>query len=114
MRADDDDHVPDLLTVIEAAGVARVSRTTAYELVNEYLATAGVSGMPAVRCGGQIRVPRDRFEVWIGTSITQWPPVTRVAASEPTAATGTDDITPRQRTSKPRRPASSTARLFQV
>jgi hypothetical protein len=28
--------VPDLLTVMEAAGVLRVGRTTAYDLVGEY------------------------------------------------------------------------------
>ena len=41
--------------------------------------------MPAKRVGGQIRIPRDRFEEWIGTAITVWPPVT--------ADTDTDDVT---------------------
>lgn len=77
--------VPDLLTVMEAAAVARISRTTAYELAHQFLATNGKAGMPANRVGGQIRIPRDRFEEWIGTSITAWPPVT--------VDTDTDDIT---------------------
>ena len=67
--------VPDLLTVMEAAAVARISRTTAYELAHQFLATNGKAGMPAKRVGGQIRIPRDRFEEWIGTPITAWPPV---------------------------------------
>ena len=62
--------VPDLLTVMEAGAVARISRTTAYELAHQFLATNGEAGMPAKRVGGQIRIPRDRFEEWIGTAIT--------------------------------------------
>ena len=38
--------VPDLLTVMEAAGMLRVGRTTAYDLVGEYFATDGASGLP--------------------------------------------------------------------
>ena len=41
--------------------------------------------MPAKRVGGQIRIPRDRFEEWIGTAITVWPPVT--------SDTDADDVT---------------------
>lgn len=79
--------VPDLLTVMEAAAVARISRTTAYELAHQFLATNGKAGMPAKRVGGQIRIQRDRFEEWIGTAITVWPPVTS------DTDTDTDDIT---------------------
>ena len=76
--------VPDLLTVMEAGAVARISRTTAYDLAHQFLATNGEAGMPVKRVGGQLRVPRDRFEEWIGTAITAWPPVTD---------TDTDDVT---------------------
>ena len=67
--------VPDLLTVMEAGAVARISRTTAYELAHQFLATNGEAGMPVKRVGGQLRVPRHQFEEWIGTAITSWPPV---------------------------------------
>ena len=67
--------VPDLLTVMEAGAVARISRTTAYELAHQFLATNGEAGMPVKRVGGQLRVPRHLFEEWIGTAITSWPPV---------------------------------------
>ena len=67
--------VPDLLTVMEAAGVLRVGRTTAYDLVDKYFATDGADGMPCLRVGGQLRVPRVLFEEWLGFRITVWPPV---------------------------------------
>ena len=67
--------VPDLLTIMEAAAVARISRTTAYELAHQCLATNGAAGMPVKWVGGQLRVPRRQFEEWIGTAITVWPPV---------------------------------------
>ncbi len=76
--------VPDLLTVMEAGTVARISRTTAYDLAHQFLATNGEAGMPVKRVGGQLRVPRQQFEEWIGTPITTWPPVVH---------TDTDDIT---------------------
>ena len=77
--------VPDLLTVMEAGTVARISRTTAYDLAHQFLATNGAVGLPVKRVGGQLRVPRQQFEEWIGTPITTWPPVI--------ADTDTDDIT---------------------
>ena len=66
--------VPDLLKVMAAAGVWRVGRTTAYDLVGKYLDTDGADGMPCLRVGGQLRVPRVLFEEWLGFRITVWPP----------------------------------------
>ena len=67
--------VPDLLTVMEAAGVLRVGRTTAYDQVGKYFDTDGADGMPCIRVGGQLRVPRVLFEEWLGFRITVWPPL---------------------------------------
>ncbi len=50
----------------------RFSRGKAYELAREYLATGAASGMPVIRLGRQLRVPRALFEQWIGGPIT-WP-----------------------------------------
>ena len=76
MRADSavpvDDRPPDFLTVEEAGSVLRFSRGKAYELAREYLATGGASGMPVIRLGRQLRVPRALFEQWIGGPVT-WP-----------------------------------------
>ncbi len=47
-----------LLTVEEAAGVLRIGRSLAYQLAREYDATGGVSGLPVIRLGGCLRVPR--------------------------------------------------------
>ena len=49
---------PLLLTVEEAAGLLRVSRAHAYALVRRYFETDGHEGIPALRVGSCIRVPR--------------------------------------------------------
>jgi excisionase family DNA binding protein len=108
--------VPDLLKVMEAAGVLRVGRTTAYDLVGKYLATDGADGMPCLRVGGQLRVPRALFEEWLGFRITVWPPpeapddddaaIVAPATVEPLPAT-----VPSRRRSKT---AAQSSRLFSV
>ena len=67
-----DDRAPDFLTVEEAGAVLRFSRGKAYELAREFLSTGGASGMPVIRLGRQLRVPRAVLEDWIGGPIT-WP-----------------------------------------
>lgn len=66
------DVVPDFLRVEEAARVLRIGRTSAYELAREFLATSGASGLPVVRIGRQLRVPRHRLEDLAGGPI-RWP-----------------------------------------
>ena len=113
--------VPDLLTVMEAAAVARISRTTAYELAHQFLATNSKAGMPAKRVGGQIRVPRDRFEEWIGTAITVWPPVTSDTDIDDVAAIAVNDTSksitatkPSRRNTSHRSTTPTTSQLFSV
>ena len=58
---------PDLLTVEEAADVLRIGRTKAYELARRYLVTGGAEGLPVVRVGHLLRVPRQALlEQFIG------------------------------------------------
>lgn len=52
------DDLPLMLSVAEAAEVLRVSRTTAYRLVQEHRATNGASGIPHVRLGSRVVVRR--------------------------------------------------------
>lgn len=47
-----------LLTMEEAADVLRVGRSSVYQLANDYFASGGISGMPVIRIGGCLRVPR--------------------------------------------------------
>ena len=47
-----------LLTIEEAARVLRIGRSLAYQLAGEYMASGGTSGMPVIRIGGCLRVPR--------------------------------------------------------
>ena len=85
---------PDFLTVEEAARIARIGRTTAYDIAREYETTAGARGLPVVRFGKQLRVPRYRLEDWLGGPIT-WPiadhdtPVASPVASPEAAITPT-------------------------
>ena len=61
---------PDFLTILEAAKVLRLGRTAAYELATRYEATAGAEGLPVIRMGRQLRVPRARLEELAGGSLT--------------------------------------------
>ena len=47
-----------LLTIEEAGRVLRVGRSLAYQLAGEYEASGGLSGLPVIRLGGCLRVPR--------------------------------------------------------
>ena len=52
-------HEPSLLhTIEEAADVLRVGRTLAYALARRYEETAGLEGLPVIRLGNCLRVPR--------------------------------------------------------
>jgi hypothetical protein len=69
---------PDFLTVEQAAAIVRIGRTAAYELARRYLATDGVEGLPVLRIGKQLRVPRVALERWLGGPLT---PPTRTRSS---------------------------------
>jgi hypothetical protein len=51
-----------LLTVAEAAHSLRISRSLAYELARTYLATDGLEGLPVLKLGARMRVPRWALE----------------------------------------------------
>ena len=49
---------PVLHTVEEAAGLLRIGRTLAYAMARRYEETGGCDGLPVVRLGNCLRVPR--------------------------------------------------------
>lgn len=50
--------LPDFLTVEETAQVLRIGRTTAYAEVRRFHVTHGREGIPSVRIGRSLRIPR--------------------------------------------------------
>ncbi|MDO8363919.1 MAG: helix-turn-helix domain-containing protein [Actinomycetota bacterium] len=56
-----------LLTVKEAAAELRVCLSHAYELTHEYLNSGGTAGLPVLRFGTCMRVPRWALDVLITT-----------------------------------------------
>lgn len=47
-----------LLTIDEAAQRLRIGRSLAYELARAYLSTGGIEGLPVLKLGSRMRVPR--------------------------------------------------------
>jgi hypothetical protein len=91
---------PDFLTVVEAARLLRIGRTSAYLLAQQWLYSDGREGLPVVRVGRQLRVPRRGLERLAGGELTPVlapPPELRAMPVRSTATpTGalTDDDTP--------------------
>ncbi len=52
------DELPEVLTIEEAAKVLRISRGAAYALARQWLDSGGRQGLPVVRLGRSLRVPR--------------------------------------------------------
>ncbi len=63
------DQLPEMLTVEEAASVLRISRSRAYEAVAAYQRTAGAEGLPVIRIGRSLRVPRRSLLAWIDAQL---------------------------------------------
>ncbi|MFW6034205.1 MAG: helix-turn-helix domain-containing protein [bacterium] len=62
--------LPDFLTVTEAARLLRIGRTSAYLLAQQWCDTGGREGLPVVRVGRQLRVPRHELERLAGGVLT--------------------------------------------
>ena len=60
---------PDFLTVMQAAAVLQIGRTTAYNMAQEWRVTGGKSGMKVIEIGGQLRVPKVWLEELLGAPI---------------------------------------------
>src|SRR6478752_2004235 len=64
------DPAPVVYTVEEAAHILRVGRSLAYTLARRYLDTAGRDGLPVLRVGSCLRVPRWALLEFIQTGTT--------------------------------------------
>src|SRR5918996_659374 len=67
------DRSPDFLTVEEAARVLRIGRTSAYQLAQRWCSTDGREGLPVVRVGRLLRVPRHALERLAGGVLSAAP-----------------------------------------
>jgi Helix-turn-helix domain len=59
--------LPLLLTVEEAGRLLRVGRSHAYNQVTLYFASGGTDGIPALRLGGLLRVPKHALHELVTT-----------------------------------------------
>ena len=77
-------HARSVLTVMQAAEFLGIRRTTAYALAREFLRTNGKSGLPVVRIGNQLRVPRDWLDDFLhGRPIDMGPETEPAAQPKP-------------------------------
>jgi hypothetical protein len=114
--------VPELLTVEEAARLARIGRTKAYAMTREWRDTGGRSGLPVVDFGNVLRVPRRALEALIGAELTDLPnaevrDVRHESSTPPEMQAPEPDTAPTPRESTPpkrrrHREASSQLDLF--
>jgi hypothetical protein len=104
--------LPDFLTVVEAARLLRIGRTSAYLLAQQWLYSNGREGLPVVRVGRQLRVPRRALERLAGGGLTpvSAPPPESPAVPVPSTTTATtaptEDDTPRNAEARSRNHAS--------
>jgi Helix-turn-helix domain len=64
------DAAPAVYTVEEAAHILRIGRSLPYTLARRYLDTAGRDGLPVLRVGSCLRVPRWALLEFIQTATT--------------------------------------------
>ena len=62
------DRLPLMLTITEAAEVLRISRTSAYNLADEWRRSGGASGLPTVRLGSRLLVRRVDLATIVGAA----------------------------------------------
>jgi Helix-turn-helix domain len=65
----DIDAMPDMLRVDEAAALLRISRSRAYEEVGLFQHTHGAKGLPSIRIGRCLRVPKRALVAWIDAQL---------------------------------------------
>ena len=87
--------LPLLLTVDEAARVLRIGRSKAYEMTKLYGTSGGTQGLPVLRLGDLLRVPRFALHEFVTTG--------RIVQLIPPVEYATDHATPTKKQRRPRR-----------
>lgn len=64
---DEWNEMPIMLTVEDAARVLRISRSRAYEMTKQYTASGGTAGLPCLRLGDLVRVPKFALHEFVTT-----------------------------------------------
>ncbi len=104
--------LPLMLTVEQAREVLGIGRSLAYSEVRRYLATGGREGIPAVRIGSAIRIPRAGLVdlVLAAPAPAVSAPATLCAVTQPPSPRGPANRTRRSRTARSSR-SSDVAQL---
>ena len=58
----------DVFTIEEAATILRISRSAAYDLARQWRTTGGEHGLPCIRLGHTLRVPRPALRALLDAS----------------------------------------------
>ena len=66
-RLDEWEAMPIMLTVDEAARVLRIGRSKAYEMAATYTSSLGTQGLPVLRLGDLLRVPKFALHEYVTT-----------------------------------------------
>ena len=64
---DEWDSLPIMLTIDEAATVLRIGRSKAYEMAATYTSSGGTQGLPCLRLGDLLRVPKFALREYVTT-----------------------------------------------
>jgi excisionase family DNA binding protein len=65
------DDAPEMLRVEEVARLLRISRSSAYEAVAAFQVSGGDDGIPSMRIGRSLRVPKAVLLEWINEKAHQ-------------------------------------------
>jgi excisionase family DNA binding protein len=66
----DIDTLPEMLRVDEAAKLLRISRSRAYDEVAAFQRSGGAEGIPSIRIGRSLRVPKRKLLAWIEAKLS--------------------------------------------
>ena len=87
--------LPIMLTIDEAARVLRTGRSKAYEMAATYTSSCGTQGLPVLRLGDLLRVPKFALHEYVTTG--------HVVQLIPPVEHARDDVTPAVKRPRSRR-----------